>query len=105
MNDGAHAPARVRRITLPADAAPPVRVYVNGEEWREGTDFTVDGTTLHFARTLRPQPALGLRRKAMLAMGIGVYGDLKGDALDVQYTGAGGMRMESIPLTMDHARA
>ena len=97
-----HGPPAVRRLTLPADAAPPVRVYVNGEEWREGTDFTVDGTTLHFTRTLRPQPVLGLRRKAMLAMGIGVYGDLKGDALDVQYNGTGGERMQSIKLTMDH---
>jgi len=103
MTDGAR-PARVRRLDLPPDAASPVRVYVNGEEWREGTDFTLDGTTLHFTRSLRPQPTLGLRRKAMLAMGIGVYGDLKGDALDVQYMRAGAMHMESIRLTMDHVR-
>lgn len=103
MKDDAHGPARVHRVALPPDAAPPIRVYVNGEEWRKGADFTVDGATLHFVRTLRPQPTLGLRRKVMLAMGIGVYGDLKGDALDVQYTRAGAIQMETIRLTMDHA--
>ena len=28
---------------------------------------------------------MGFGRKVMLAIGIGVYGDLKGDSLDVQY--------------------
>lgn len=72
-------------MLLPAGAEPPVRVYVNGEEWSEGADFTVDGPVLRFRRALRAQPKLGFRRSVMLAMGIGVYGDLKGDKLDVIY--------------------
>lgn len=89
----------VHAVDLPPGAEPPIRVYVNGEERREGDDFVVEGATLRFVRPLRAQPALGLRRKAMLAMGIGVYGDLKGDTLDVLYQSAGATRTVSIPLT------
>ena len=75
----------VHAVPLPAGAEPPIRVFVNGEEWAEGTDFTVEGTLVRFHRTLRAQPPLGLGRKVMLAIGIGVYGDLKGDTLDLGY--------------------
>ena len=75
----------VRAVPLPPGAEPPFRAFVNGEEWAEGTDFTVEGTVIRFHRTLRAQPPLGLGRKIMLAIGIGVYGDLKGDTLDLGY--------------------
>ena len=89
----------VHAVALPRGAAPPIRVYVNGEERREGEDFVVDGSSLRFLRPLRARPPLGLRRKVMLAMGIGVYGDLKGDTLDVLYRTAGETRTVSIPLS------
>jgi hypothetical protein len=75
----------VHAVPLPAGAGPPSRVFVNGEEWTEGTDFAVEGNLVRFHRTLRAQPPLGLGRKIMLAIGIGVYGDLKGDTLDLGY--------------------
>ena len=78
-------PNQVHSVALPAGAQPPVKVYVNGEEWTEGQDFVVDGSTLRFSRLLRARPPMGFGRKVMLAIGIGVYGDLKGDSLDVQY--------------------
>lgn len=90
---------RVHAIALPAGAGPPIRVYVNGEEWAEGTDFTVEDGQVRFSRLLRAQPALGLGRKVMLAMGIGVYGDLKGDSLDLQYQAGGRTQMAPIALT------
>jgi hypothetical protein len=89
----------VHAVTLPPGADPPIRVYVNGEERREGEDFVVEGATLRFLRPLRAQPPLGLGRKVMLAIGIGVYGDLKGDTLDVLFEQAGGTRTVSIPLS------
>ncbi len=78
-------PNQVRALALPAGAEPPIKVYVNGEEWAEGEDFVVDGGVVRFTRLLRAQPPMGFGRKVMLAIGIGVYGDLKGDSLDIQY--------------------
>jgi hypothetical protein len=92
------ADGRVETVPLPAGATGPVRVYVNGEEWREGEDFTVEPGRVRFSRRLRPQPDLGLGRKIMLAIGIGVYGDLRGDTLDLQYTLDGSPQMVNVPL-------
>jgi len=92
-----------RSIALPPGAEAPIKVYVNGEEWSEGPDFTVDGAVLRFHRPLRAQPPLGIGRKVMLAMGIGVYGDLKGDTLDLQYREGGATRMVSVPVSPGEA--
>ena len=89
---------RVESVLLPAGAGPPIQVYVNGEEWAEGTDFTVDVPHLRFLRPLKAQPKLGFGRSVMLAMGIGVYGDLKGDKLDIIYRSGDRTLSASIPL-------
>lgn len=94
MNDGL-----IHSIPLPAGAGGPVRAYVNGEPWREGVDFTVRDGVLHFTRPVRPQPPLGLGRKLMLSFGIGVYGDLRGDTLDLSYTLDGRETMVNVPLS------
>jgi hypothetical protein len=91
--------ADVHEVPLPAGAEPPFRVYVNGEERAQGTGFTVEGAALRFSPPLRAQPALGLGRKVLLGIGIGVYGDLKGDTLDLQYRVGGQTRVVTIPLT------
>lgn len=88
----------VHAVALPAGAEPPVRVYVNGGERREGVDFALEGGTIRLLRPLRAQPRLGLGRKVMLAIGIGVYGDLRGDTLDVSFTRGGRTEMASIRL-------
>lgn len=94
---------QVHSVLLPVGAAPPIRVYVNGEEWAEGTDFTVDGPALRFSRALKAQPKLGFGRSVMLAIGIGVYGDLKGDQLDVQYRSGAQTLSASVPLSAGEA--
>lgn len=91
-------PDRVHAVPLPAGAEPPIRVYVNGEEWSEGADFAIEGGSVRFHRPLRAQPPLGLGRKIMLSLGIGVYGDLRGDTLDLQYRVGGRAAMHPIPL-------
>ena len=78
-------PHQVHSLALPAGAEPPIKVYVNGEERAEGEDFVVNGDVVRFSRRLRAQPPMGFGRKVMLTLGIGVYGDLKGDSLDIQY--------------------
>ncbi len=72
-------------VPLPPDADPPYEVYVNGERRTPEVEYTVDGRWVRFTTPLKPQPALGLGRRMMLAIGIGVYGDLKGDAVDVSF--------------------
>jgi hypothetical protein len=93
------AGTEVHEVALPAGAEPPFRVYVNGEERVEGEGFVVGGGTLRFSPPLRAQPPLGLGRKVLLGIGIGVYGDLKGDTLDVQFRSGGQSRAVTIPLT------
>jgi hypothetical protein len=88
----------VHSVELPEGAEPPIRVYVNGAERQEGVDFALEGGTIRFLRPLRAQPRLGLGRKVMLAIGIGVYGDLRGDTLDVRFTRGGRTEMTSIRL-------
>ncbi|MGI9539670.1 MAG: hypothetical protein ACR2N6_05920 [Miltoncostaeaceae bacterium] len=84
-----NAPVEVHRFALPEGATGPVEVFVNGSALVEGTDFIVEGVVLRFTPPLRAQPPLGLGRKIMLAIGIGVYGDLRGDSLDVHFRQAG----------------
>ena len=99
---GSQTSARhVEHVALPPGAAGPVRVYVNGEEWLEGEHYVVQEQGVRFLRPLRAQPALGLGRKVMLAIGIGVYGDLRGDSLDIQYVVDGVTRMVNVPLRAD----
>lgn len=96
-------PNQVHSLVLPAGAEPPIKVYVNGEEWAEGTDFVVEGGVLRFSRLLRARPPMGFGRKVMLAIGIGVYGDLKGDSLDIQYRVGDRTVVTPMPLTAQGA--
>lgn len=91
-------PELIERVGLPPGAQGPVRVFVNGEEWTEGKDFSVDEGAVRFRRALRPRPALGFGRSLMLSLGIGVYGDLRGDTLDLHYTVGGRPQMVNVPL-------
>jgi len=81
--------SRVWSVPLPEGAERPFTVYVNGEPRVEGEDFTVDGRWLRFTTPLRPRPKLGLGAKILLTIGIGVYGDLTADVVDLQYHRAG----------------
>ena len=72
-------------VALPPDADPPYDIYVNGERRTVEADYTIEGRWVRFSIPLKPQPALGLGRRIMLGMGIGVYGDLKGDVVDVSF--------------------
>lgn len=89
----------IHSIPLPPGAEAPFQAYVNGEPWEEGRDFDVAAGRINFRRPIRPQPRLGMRHKLMLSFGIGVYGDLRGDTLDLRYTVAGRPQMVNIPLT------
>lgn len=104
MSPGSAIPdTTVRSVLLPAGAEPPIAVYVNGEQWSEGDDYAIEGPAIRFRRPLRARPKLGFGRSVMLAIGIGVYGDLKGDKLDVIYRVGDQTRSASIPLAAGDA--
>lgn len=83
VDDGAN---EVWWVALPPGTGSPVTVYVNGRELREGDGIAVHGDRVWFDTPLRARPALGFWRQVMLALGIGVYGDLKGDSIDLTVT-------------------
>lgn len=91
-------PPPVGRIALPPGAESPIRVFVNGEERAEGADWRVEDGVIVFTTPLRPRPDLGFWRSFTLSLGIGVYGDLKGDTLDVTYHRDGVMRQANLAI-------
>jgi hypothetical protein len=82
-------------VPLPEGAEPPYQVFVNGEPRNEGDDYTVEGRWLRFTSRLVPRPKLGAGQRLMLLIGIGVYGDLKADVVDLQYHAGGTPRLAS----------
>jgi hypothetical protein len=70
---------------LPRGVKPPFRVFVNGVEQYEGTDFTVRRDALVFTRPLAQEGKLGFWR--WLSMFLGIAGTYrKHETVDVQYT-------------------
>jgi hypothetical protein len=77
---------------LPARAAPPFRVWVNGVEQREGTDYVVDRDRLRFDKPLATEGRLGFWRWASMLLGIaGTY--RKNDSVDIQWEASGTTRL------------
>lgn len=78
----------VARVELPADAAPPFQVFLNGVPQREGTHFRVEGRVLVFERALAKEGRLGFWRWLSLLLGVaGTY--RQNDSVDVVYERAG----------------
>lgn len=79
-------------VPLPADAEAPFKVFINSVEL-SSDNWDVDGRWIRIRRTVRPQPALGFWKKVTLSIGVGVYGDLRGDQVDVQYHVKGAVKL------------
>jgi hypothetical protein len=72
------------RVQLPAGAAGPVEVYVNGVRQREGVDYLREDGALVFGRSLVREGRLGFWR--WLSIFLGVAGTYKqNDSVDVVY--------------------
>ena len=72
------------RVPLPRGAKPPLRVFVNGVEQREGQDYDVEGRDLLFNRPLVKERLGFWRWTAIFFALFGTYG--RNDSVDVQYT-------------------
>lgn len=79
-------------VPLPADAAPPLRVFVNGVPQTERKDYTIENGALVFRRHLEKEGKLGVGR--WMAIWLGLFGTYrKNDSVDVQYRSGGADRL------------
>jgi hypothetical protein len=79
-------------VRLPGGAGPPFRVWVNGVEQVEGTDYVVESDRLRFTEPLAKEGRLGFWRWTLMVLGIaGTY--RKNDSVDVQYELGGRTRL------------
>lgn len=81
-----------RRVRLPGAAERPVKVFVNGIEQSEGSDYSIRGREILFARPLVKER---VGRARWLAMVLGLFGSYGAhDTVDVHFRLGG--RMQAI---------
>jgi len=83
-----------RRVRLPRGAEPPIRVYVNGVEQSEGSDFRMRRGEIVFERPIVKEGKVsGFRWLAML---LGLFGTYrKHETVDVEYRLSGEVKLYS----------
>ena len=82
-----------RRARLPRGARPPIRVYINGIEQTEGTDFEIRGNDLVFARPIVKETVTPGR---WMAMYLGLFGTYRKDeTVDVEFRREGRTELAS----------
>ena len=83
-----------RRVRLPRGAEPPIRIYVNGVEQGEGSDFRIRGGEVIFERPIVKEGKVGGLR--WLAMLLGLFGTYrKHETVDVEYRLGGQVKLAS----------
>ena len=76
-----------RRVRLPNGAERPIQVFINGQEQREGEDYSIHGRDILFSRPLVKEKVSSAR---WLAMTLGLFGSYgKNEAVDIHFRRAG----------------
>jgi hypothetical protein len=76
-----------RRIRLPNGAAPPIQVFINGSEQREGSDFSVHDELIVFSRPIVKEK---VSKSRWLAMSLGLFGSYgENETVDVHFKRGG----------------
>jgi hypothetical protein len=76
-----------RRVRLPGGAEPPIQVFINGTEQREGTDFSVHNDLVVFARPIVKER---VSKSRWLAMSLGLFGSYgENETVDVHFKRGG----------------
>jgi hypothetical protein len=82
-----------RRVRLPRGAEPPIRVYINGVEQQEGTDYELRPGEIVFKRQIIKEK-VGVGR--WMAMYLGLFGTYrKHETIDVEYRLGGKVQLAS----------
>jgi hypothetical protein len=82
-----------RRVRLPSGAGRPIQVFVNGLEQTEGSDYSIRGREIVFARPLVKEKVSGGRWVAMTLGLFGSYG--KNETVDVHFRRGGKIQVIS----------
>jgi hypothetical protein len=81
------------RVRIPNGAEPPLTVFINGVEQREGVDYAVDGNEVRFVKPIVKEE-IGTGR--WLAMYLGLFGTYRKDEkVDLQYQRRGKVELRS----------
>jgi hypothetical protein len=76
-----------RRVRLPSGAEPPIQVFINGTEKREGADFSVHNDLLVFTRPIIKER---VSKSRWLAMSLGLFGSYgENETVDVHFRRGG----------------
>ena len=82
-----------RRARLPRGAERPIRVYINGIERAEGSDYELRGDEVVFARPIVKETVTPGR---WMAMYLGLFGTYrKNETVDIEYRLAGRTQLAS----------
>jgi hypothetical protein len=72
------------RVKMPVGAEPPYTVFINGVEQKEGEDFNIEGSELHFTRPIVKEK---MDTGRWLAMYLGLFGTYRKDEkVDLQFS-------------------
>lgn len=75
-----------RRVPLPRGAGRPIKVFINGAEQREGTDYTLDEGAIVFRDPILKEDLRSLGTVRKLVLGLGLVGSYQRDeTVDVEY--------------------
>lgn len=81
------------RVRIPAGAAPPFTVFINGIEQAEGADYGIAGEEIVFTRPIVKEK-IGTSR--WLAMYLGLWGTYrKNETVDLQFSREGKVQLVS----------
>ncbi|MGZ5374867.1 MAG: hypothetical protein ACXWES_00270 [Solirubrobacterales bacterium] len=82
-----------RRVRLPAGAERPIKLYVNGIEKTEGSDYSIHGSEVLFSKPIVKEQ---VSRARWLAMFIGLFGSYgENEVVDLHFRRSGKTEVRS----------
>lgn len=82
-----------RRVKLPRGARKPIKVFINGQEQKEGIDYTIHEGDVAFRDPIMKEDLSQLGAVRKLVLGLGLVGSYqKNETVDVEYALGGGRR-------------
>ena len=85
-----------RRVKLPRGAARPIKIYINGQEQKEGVDYTLHEGMVVFRDPILKEDLSELPLLRKLVLGLGLVGSYQRDeTVDVEYALADGRHFAS----------